>query len=308
MLFTDGQANEGIIDTDLLSPKMIEQLGGISASFFGFGHDYNEQMLTKLSKDGKGNLHHLATSEEIPTAFAKELGGLLTVFAQNIEINMKLGKEVEMIENYNSEFKTDKNDKKNFVLQVNDIYSQENRNLLFKLKISKDANEDNIAKVNVAYIDLIKNKKVEDDKIAMIKFVNKDKADEAKDIDKEVAMQISIFEAAKAQEQATVFAKQGNFTAAAAAINLGGGIVRGMSAFVNNANVSQDLDAVGSFYDNSDSYAANVNLANAARATYSTGRSVDNNSKLSKSRMKSANVVTASLMADFNEKDEDKKA
>jgi Ca-activated chloride channel family protein len=308
MLFTDGQANVGVTDINQLSPLMIEQLGTITSSFFGFGTDYNEEMLTRLSKDGKGNLHHLITSEEIPTAFAKELGGLLTVFAQNIEVSLKLGKDVEMTENYNSEFKTDKNDKKNLILQVNDIYSQETRNLLFKLKISKDANEDNIAKINVAYIDLIKNKKVENDKTAMIKFVNKDKADDDKDIDKEVAMQISIFEAAKAQEQATMFAKQGNFKAAQGAINVGMAAVRGMAAFADNADISADLGDAAEYYTDSGTYGANVNLANAARMSYSTGRSVDNKSKYSKGKMKSANVVTASLMADFNEKDKEENA
>jgi hypothetical protein len=138
--------------------------------------------------------------------------------------------------------------------------------------------------------------------------LNKDKADDDKDIDKEVAMQISIFEAAKAQEQATMFAKQGNFKAAQGAINVGMAAVRGMAAFADNADISADLGDAAEYYTDSGTYGANVNLANAARMSYSTGRSVDNKSKYSKGKMKSANVVTASLMADFNEKDKEENA
>ena len=85
ILFTDGCANVGVATTsEGLLPLLDANLGRATLSAFGYGADADQELLRDLSTRGKGNYAFVAGPDDAMTAFARELGGLLSTYAQDI--------------------------------------------------------------------------------------------------------------------------------------------------------------------------------------------------------------------------------
>jgi Ca-activated chloride channel family protein len=90
ILFTDGLANEGPAKSHgELMALLAENLGEATLSAFGYGDDADQELLRDLSTKGKGNYAYVQSPEDALTAFARELGGLLSTYAQNVDITVK---------------------------------------------------------------------------------------------------------------------------------------------------------------------------------------------------------------------------
>jgi Ca-activated chloride channel family protein len=90
ILFTDGLANQGPAKTHGELMKLLDaNLGEATLSAFGYGDDADQELLRDLSTKGKGNYAYVASPEDALTAFGRELGGLLSTYAQRIEIEVK---------------------------------------------------------------------------------------------------------------------------------------------------------------------------------------------------------------------------
>jgi Ca-activated chloride channel family protein len=90
ILFTDGCANAGIATTsEALLPLLEEHLGRATLSAFGYGRDADQELLRDLSTRGKGNYAFVAGPDDALTAFARELGGLLSTYAQDIVLRVR---------------------------------------------------------------------------------------------------------------------------------------------------------------------------------------------------------------------------
>lgn len=90
ILFTDGLANVGPATAhgDIL--QLLEaSLGQATLSAFGYGHDACHELLRDLSTKGKGNYAFVRNPEDALTAFARELGGLLSTYARDVELQMR---------------------------------------------------------------------------------------------------------------------------------------------------------------------------------------------------------------------------
>jgi Ca-activated chloride channel family protein len=68
---------------------LAANLGDATLSAFGYGQNADQELLRDLSTTGKGNYAHVEAAEDALTAFARELGGLLSTYAQKIEITVK---------------------------------------------------------------------------------------------------------------------------------------------------------------------------------------------------------------------------
>jgi Mg-chelatase subunit ChlD len=94
LLFTDGLATDGIRHTpalvDAVSKAVAEVRTPINLFAFGFGSDHDDQCLRKLaSGTSSGSMYYyVGTAEDIPTAFADCLGGLVSVVAQNAVLSL----------------------------------------------------------------------------------------------------------------------------------------------------------------------------------------------------------------------------
>ncbi len=90
ILFTDGLANQGPAKTHAELMRLLEEnLGPATLSAFGYGDDADQELLRDLSTKGKGNYAYVQSPEDALTAFGRELGGLLSTYAQNIAIEVR---------------------------------------------------------------------------------------------------------------------------------------------------------------------------------------------------------------------------
>ncbi|TWT40554.1 von Willebrand factor type A domain protein [Phycisphaerae bacterium RAS1] len=91
IVLTDGLANRGVTDPDKLR-KLAASANqrGIGISTLGVGTKFDEKLLTALAEAGGGRYTYVASPEQIPTAVAAELRGLLDVVAQNARLELRL--------------------------------------------------------------------------------------------------------------------------------------------------------------------------------------------------------------------------
>jgi Ca-activated chloride channel family protein len=87
IMFTDGLANVGVATKGPEILKLLEaHLGGATVSAFGYGEDADQELLRDLASRGKGNYAFVKSPEDALSAFARELGGLLSTYARDIEL------------------------------------------------------------------------------------------------------------------------------------------------------------------------------------------------------------------------------
>jgi hypothetical protein len=97
LLLTDGHANMGISTTNGLE-SIVTQMTGTNQSLtlttIGYGKDHNAELLRSMAVVGSGSYNVVYTLEGIATTFGEVLGGLTTVVAQNVTIQLPYGSEV----------------------------------------------------------------------------------------------------------------------------------------------------------------------------------------------------------------------
>lgn len=87
ILLSDGLANVGEINPDTISTDvhgLAER--GVSTSTMGLGDDYNEDLLEAMARSGDGNYYYIASAEQLPGIFERELQGLATTFGNAVTL------------------------------------------------------------------------------------------------------------------------------------------------------------------------------------------------------------------------------
>lgn len=142
LLLSDGLANVGITENEKLREivKKKNAEDGISISTFGVGTGFNEDLMTELAEYGSGNYYFIASADQIPDIFAKELKGLLSVVAQNakLEVNYPSSK-LALRKVYGYPF-ADSNGK--ISIDFKDIFSEEQKAVLLKFEIVAPVNNE----------------------------------------------------------------------------------------------------------------------------------------------------------------------
>ena len=218
IMFTDGQANRGIATTrDQLLPLLDKSLGTATLSAFGYGHDAEQELLADLAKKGKGNYAFIKNPDDALSAFAKELGGLLSTYAQNITIEVA-PHNGHRIDEVISDVDVEQKDK-NVIIKLPEIFAEEERHLVIALKLSEQTQAlpraMNVADINVAYERLDeggKRSKQTEEVKAKISFV-KD-GDQQDKPTPEVDRLVGLAQLVKSQVEAESFAKKGDYNAA----------------------------------------------------------------------------------------------
>ncbi len=86
-LLTDGLANEGITDLEELGSHARQLAArGVSTSTFGVGEGFNEHLLEQMANQGSGHFYYIASPQEIPDIYLRELKELASVTARQVEI------------------------------------------------------------------------------------------------------------------------------------------------------------------------------------------------------------------------------
>src|SRR5829696_421273 len=89
LLLTDGLANVGMTDPDLLASHAAElRARGVSTSTFGVGNDFDERLLKALADAGGGHFYYIADAPQIRDAITSEVGETLEVVAREVDLEI----------------------------------------------------------------------------------------------------------------------------------------------------------------------------------------------------------------------------
>ena len=91
LLLTDGQANHGETDRDVLARHAGElRRRGIATSTFGVGDDFDERLLRDLAHEGGGHFYFIEQPAQIPDLLTSELGEALEVTVRRAVLSVEL--------------------------------------------------------------------------------------------------------------------------------------------------------------------------------------------------------------------------
>ncbi len=91
MLLTDGLANVGITDPEILAQHALElSRRGVSTSTFGVGLDYNHHLLEAMANQGGGSYYYIEEPRDIPNIFAREFREIAAATAADVAVYLTL--------------------------------------------------------------------------------------------------------------------------------------------------------------------------------------------------------------------------
>lgn len=92
LMMTDGLANQGISSTPAILEAVTAKRASMQEMFsiytFGFGSDHNAALLRSLSELGQGMYYYIDEPTRIPESIADCFGGLVSVVAQNLSVQL----------------------------------------------------------------------------------------------------------------------------------------------------------------------------------------------------------------------------
>ena len=284
IMLTDGHANQGVaVDYPSLSALLSKERGDVTVSCFGYGEGADQELLASLAKDGKGNYAFIQNPDDALSAFAKELGGLLSTYAQNIEVVIEANNG-HVIQGVLSDVDADGDDKK-VTVKLPEILSDETIHVVSNVKLSKQSKALPRAmtafNVKVSY-DLLNKDGGRDTKTesltAKIKFVKEGKEDTKPDADLDKV--VANAEIVKAQNESERLAQAGDYRGAQLHLeSLSGRLgARGLDQYATyTSTLGSKVGSAGAF---------------AASASYRTS------GKLAMTRAKGASSVHADVLDD----------
>lgn len=215
ILLSDGLANIGPS-----SPADLRRLGnrlseeGISVTTIGLGDDFNEELMSGLAEASDANYYYVKDTEKLPEIFMKELGGLATVVARSIRIEISCPRGVEPMGLMGrSETFTERKT----VVKLDHLTAGQNRYLLLhcRLQGGAAARDLNVVHVSTSYTDAVSGTSQSCAGSARIDFT--DNAELAKkSVNSEIAVQRVWMMNAIKKDEAIADADAGNYESAAA--------------------------------------------------------------------------------------------
>lgn len=155
ILLSDGLANVGP-----QSPDELGQLGmslgkeGISVTTIGLGLGYNEDLMTKLAGYSDGNHTFVEHANDLPRIFGYEFGDVLSVIAQDVEIEIICQDGVKPLEIIGRDGDIIGRKVKT---RLNQLYSAQEKYLILKVQVPAQPAEAQLtlADVQVHYNDVL---------------------------------------------------------------------------------------------------------------------------------------------------------
>jgi Ca-activated chloride channel family protein len=222
ILLTDGLPTAGVCDKNELINLACHTNQRVSLSTFGYGDDFDAELMASISKMGRGNNFYIKSDDECNKAFALELGGLLSLYGQNIKLTISPSGNMtfkEMLSDYKCDQKQGFRLLKPGVIEIliDDIFVGEKKHCVMKLEIPKAteavcARATKVCDISMTYIDTETQKEVIVTEAVRINYVKADKV--ASEPDPEVKKQLLIFEVARLQKEAKDKADAGDYKGA----------------------------------------------------------------------------------------------
>ena len=256
ILLTDGLPTTGACDKDTLIKIASNANQKVSISTFGYGDDFDAEFMASISKMGRGNNFYIKTDDECKKAFALELGGLLSLYGQNIKLTITPTGNMtfkEILSDYECK------QKQGFRLltpgkveiTIDDIFVGEKKHCILKLEIPKAteavcARPTKVCDVGMVYLDTETQKEVTVTEAVRINYVKANKVASEPNI--EVKKQLLILEIVRLQQEAKEKADAGQYKEAQGILTSACTFVRDNAALMENS---------GSYLNNLQNMSAN---------------------------------------------------
>ncbi len=156
ILLSDGLANVGITE-----PRELNKIArryknkAISISTMGVGLDYNENLMMGLSESGGGNYYFIEHPNSLASIVRKEFEMLSSVVAQNAEIHLRLGKNINLADVIGSDFSEVNNA---IVIPVGDLYANDRREFTLEFAVPEGSGAITLAEGKLRYANEISGK------------------------------------------------------------------------------------------------------------------------------------------------------
>lgn len=163
ILLTDGQATLGIKDPLQFNQIASDHVGrGVSTTTIGFGEDFNETSLRDIAINGGGNFYYVSSPEQTSEIFFREFGDIGALYAQAVELKLKLAPNVKMLEIYN-EYPFQANEDGTISIQSGDVRADDTRSIVMSLEIDAEKNIDvpDLLNIDVSFYNLFEKMRLE---------------------------------------------------------------------------------------------------------------------------------------------------
>ena len=137
LLLTDGHANVGVQDPAgiLAAIQGVTQGRSITLFTFGIGCDHNEDLLRALAEPNNGLFYFIQKSDDIPSAFADCLGGLVSVVAQNAKLTLEPVAAAAALSKVHGSYRIDHTKEGRAEVYLGDVYGEDNKDVLLTLEL-----------------------------------------------------------------------------------------------------------------------------------------------------------------------------
>jgi Ca-activated chloride channel family protein len=214
LLMTDGMANEGIVDPGKLAAigASAKKEHDITTTTLGFGAGFQEDLLTGIAKNSGGNFYFIETADAAPEVFKEELGDLLKLVAQNVEVSVTLEQPVKLMKQWTDHPAAQA--RNTITFSLGDAYSQEEKMVLLGLFVPGLAQLGpvTVAKIEIRFAE-ISEQHVTSKSITQAVTANICPEDEAAGAEPavEVLQQLGLQLSAKARKDAIETADHGDY-------------------------------------------------------------------------------------------------
>lgn len=136
ILLSDGLANKGVTNKELVAAIGAQaRQKGIGVSSIGLGLDFDEDLMLHLAQRGGGQYYYIADSEALPSVFRDELDLVVNSFTKDLRVAFRPGSagDADTMKIYGYTYKTDA---KAVNIEMNDLSSGEERQIMLHLKVT----------------------------------------------------------------------------------------------------------------------------------------------------------------------------
>lgn len=234
LLLSDGLANVGPS-----SPDDLGRLGGalrregISVTTIGLGDGFNEDLMTALAQRSDGNHYYVAESGDLPRIFAAELGDVLNVVAQRIEVTVEFPEGVRVLRSIGREAEC--RDRR-VSFDLNQLYGGQEKFLLVEVEApaAKADEVRTLASARVRYADADGRSSRELHAEGVVRYT-RDESRVKREANQQVQTEYAANVVAEAKSEAITLADQGRQDEAAKVMRLSSGALKTMAASYHNA-------------------------------------------------------------------------
>jgi Mg-chelatase subunit ChlD len=163
LLLTDGLANHGIRTANgivaMIRKAQSQGIGRCTVNTFGFGSDHDAAMLKEIAQAAEGMYYYIENEDSIASAFADCIGGLLSVRAQGVELEINTAPDIVLGEVFTCKPLTVVTEGRKVRIALGDLQNGEERDITFEVNLPSGNSTDSqsIANIQLSFFDMLKN-------------------------------------------------------------------------------------------------------------------------------------------------------